>query len=145
MKAIIIFVAAIFIFTIIFFLAQLMSESYYGLSDVNILNFENFEEELFSAAIIALCTAVGIFSKHMYDLLSNVSQSATGYTTFSALLKSVALSLLLCPIVVGSFVEELKQIGSPIFAMVFAYQNGFFFQTIFQPKKQVGVADDTVH
>jgi len=112
-----------------------MSESSYGVSDPYILNFDHAGKEFFSAATIALCTAAGIFSKHVYDFLSQGSQPATVHSTFRALLRSVALAIILSPIVVGAFMNELKQIGSPIFAIIFAYQNGFFFQTILQQKK----------
>jgi uncharacterized membrane protein len=130
-KSLVLFLAAALIFTVVFLLVLFMKEGNYGLSDSSTLTFTDITKDLFSATVLAVCTAMGIFSKNLYDLMTRSQADRVGMS-FRALLKSVVLSVILAPIVVISFLDQLKEFSSPLFAIVFAYQNGFFFQTIIQ-------------
>jgi hypothetical protein len=89
-------------------------------------------EELQIFGIAAGFTTLGIVSKMLFDILWP-DASAKGA---SLNWKHGLAAMLVAPIVVFGVFETLIKIESTIIAVLFCYQNGFFFQTILEKKKE---------
>nr|VFJ78190.1 MAG: hypothetical protein BECKFW1821C_GA0114237_11712 [Candidatus Kentron sp. FW] len=97
----------------------------------NIPDLDSVKAELVFAGIMSLSTACGIFSKFLYDHLIGVCTKSENKEAFIVSgLKSLVISLILSPVIVGGFFDKLLSAESFAFSLVFCYQNGFFLQTI---------------
>jgi hypothetical protein len=101
----------------------------FGLQDIPPI--DSLKKELMFAAIAAISTATGIFSKLVYDyIMGSFDDHSSNKKLFRYGIKSAIISLIVTFAVLGSFMNQLIEIQSFIFSIVFCYQNGFFFQTI---------------
>ena len=115
-KAIVLIMSVVLIFTIVFSIALLMSEQQYGFEGTDVFTLEYAAKDLRAAGILATCSTLGIFSKHIYDLMQSSAPSRE-VVSFRALLRTFAISLILSPVVLISFIDQLKQFSSPIFGI----------------------------
>jgi hypothetical protein len=86
--------------------------------------------------ISAIATAAGIFSKILYDTINRPPSPEPAVNSKRRLTRGLLTSVLLAPVVVATFLDEIILMQNAILAAVFAYQNGFFFQSLSQEKAQ---------
>lgn len=122
--------ASIFLFVCYYFILVMFYESsVHGINDLP--SVYSIKKDIFFAAIAGIAAAAGIVSKVIYDFLLGVYPNIKGTKKVFALgLKSVCISLLLMPVVLGPFLNDLFMTKSVVFSMIICYQNGFFFQTV---------------
>ena len=91
----------------------------------------NIKLDIVTAIISAGSIFFGIYSKLIYDELNKENPSANSESSISKMKRS----LILAPIILSLIYSELSNL-SYLMVFLLSYQNGFFFQTITQPKKK---------
>lgn len=97
--------------------------------------FDEWNEFVIKPFIISISTLLGILSKYVYDEIEKVSEekfSIKAVLKKSKTKKSFWLSIIICPAVIGAFYQSISEINSNILIGIIAYQNGFFFKSLFK-------------
>jgi hypothetical protein len=83
--------------------------------------------------VLALSTVLGIFSRHMFrDVEKHKSQKVNILSVLKNAFTSKALwiSIFVCPVVLVGVFKSVEQVPDNLLAYLFAYQNGFFFESL---------------
>ncbi|MCK1357353.1 hypothetical protein [Bradyrhizobium sp. 199] len=135
--SLLILAVAAFFLSLVFFAVQLFIHSK-SLTEFNLNDgptAELLKADPKNPLLLASGAVVGIFSKIVFDLLSATDEIilkllASRLSLFRSILRGLFFPLMITPIVLMSLYGKLDASNSDLLNFLFAYQSGFFFQSI---------------
>jgi hypothetical protein len=84
------------------------------------------------ALILATGTLIGIMSKLLFEEIEKTKffVGIGGAINKVRTSRELWLSFLVCPAIIASFYESLKEVDNLLLIGIFSYQNGFFFRAL---------------
>jgi hypothetical protein len=123
-------VTSFFVTTILLLVVERLYFTPHGFEDIN-------PGTPVKPLLLSGLSLLGILSKRLFDAASQPGKGSTFNVLIEALSPlSLIRSIVVCPIVIITFYQSLKQIPDLILVGLIAYQNGFFFESILQGKEK---------
>lgn len=109
-----------------------LSPTFYGHQDFD------FAHEGLRHLVTAGCIALGVFFRSAHKVVTNVSQTAPWKVLLASIFrpKTVAIAMLISPVVFALIYSAIDALPSLFVAALFAFENGFFFQTLFASREE---------
>ena len=123
--------------SILFLMAICLMSSIYLLSDILLFDHAGFLPAITSSIIlkniiIGLSTFLGIASRHLLKKLEKEKSQINIIDVLKNFFKTKDLwiSIIICPVILVTVFKSVEQVPDNLLAYLFAYQNGFFFNSI---------------
>lgn len=84
------------------------------------------------------CIALGVFFRSTHKVITNMSHTAPWKVLLASIFrpKTVAIAMLVAPVVFAIIYRAIDALPSLFVACLFAFENGFFFQTLFASREE---------